>query len=165
MYIYFYYADDGRFLYIGSTKDVLLRFRQHKENEHWMNSVHSITVKGAYQIEDALYLEKYYIAKDKPIYNTQSVYRIIGNDDMVDDAAEHHFSSVDSFIAYYNARPEMLHRATYYLRKIDIETMNILKFYTGQDLVDIAPKAFEIGIREFVMSSAMMTFTRLHIIE
>ena len=150
MYVYFYYAEDGNLLYIGSTKDVLMRFQQHKESECWMGSVHSITVKGEYDIEDALYFEKYYIAKAKPVYNVKSVYSIIGNENTVDEAPELHFSTVESFISYYSARPEMLHRATYYLRKVDIEAMNILKYYTGDDLVDIAPKAFEIGIKEII---------------
>ena len=150
MYVYFYYGEDNRLLYVGSTKDVLIRFQQHKSMDYWMDSVHSITIRGEYEVEDALYFEKYYIAKEKPVYNKQSVYSIIGNKDMVDDAHEHHFSSIESFVSYYSAKPDMLHRATYYLRKIDIEAMNILKYHTGEDLIEIAPKAFEIGIKEII---------------
>jgi len=150
MYVYFYYDEDGRLLYVGSTKDELFRFQQHNDADYWMDSVCSITVKGEYEVEDALYFERYYIAKGKPVYNKKSVYSIIENEAMIDNAPEHHFSDIESFIAYYSARPDLLHRATYYLRKVDIEAMNILKYRTSEDLVDIAPKAFEIGIKEIV---------------
>ena len=67
MYVYFYFGEDSRgqdnlLLYIGTSRDVVARFNQHKyENADWVGKVKAVAVRGLYEGDDALRFERHYI--------------------------------------------------------------------------------------------------------
>ena len=158
MYVYFYFGEDSRgqdnlLLYIGTSRDVVARFNQHKyENADWMSKVKAVAVRGLYEGDDAIKFERYYIGKYKPLFNEKSI-NCTFEECLIDYTTELRFPTVDAFIEHFNANPDMLHRATLYLRKIDLEAMNILKYYTGEPISEIAPKALGIGLKAIVEES------------
>lgn len=150
MYIYFYYGEENTTLYIGSSKDVLSRFYQHKASDSWMELVRSVTVKGPFERNVALEIERFYIAKEKPTFNSQNLFSVGSFENFPDNVREFHFNSIEEFEKFYVAQPDGTQRASYYLKKVDVEALNILKYYTGKDLTIIVPEIIEAGIRSLI---------------
>ena len=145
MYIYSYFANDGSPLYVGSTSQVLQRFRQHQQEEGWMVKVASITVRGPYSEKQVEEFEKMYISNLQPAYNTNSLY-YTELSEFYDDSEVKCFSSVSEFIEYYTLKPDTYHRGTYYLRNEDHEVIRMLKFYRNEDISSIVRDALKIGL-------------------
>jgi excinuclease UvrABC nuclease subunit len=68
--VYFLYADN-ELLYIGRTKDLEARLRQHWRNRPWMPQVTRIETVGYASREAARIAEKHYILELQPRYNEQ----------------------------------------------------------------------------------------------
>ena len=147
MYIYSYFANDGSILYIGSTEQVLQRFRQHQQEEVWMTKVASITVRGPYSERLVTDFEKMYISKFQPVYNSNSLY-YSDCSDFYDDSDVKCFSSVSEFVEYYSIQPDTYHRSTYYLRSDDLEVLRILSFHMNYEKSALVRDALKIGLTQ-----------------
>ena len=131
MYIYSYFAIDGTPLYVGSTGQVLQRFRQHQREDAWMANIATITVRGPYPGKLVDEFERMYVSKLHPAYNSNLLYY---NDcsDFYDDTDVRSFSSVTEFVEYYTLCPDTYQRGTYYLRSEDLEAIRLLCFCINQ---------------------------------
>ena len=147
MYIYSYFAIDGTPLYVGSTGQVLQRFRQHQREDAWMANIATITVRGPYPGKLVDEFERMYVSKLHPAYNSNLLYY---NDcsDFYDDTDVRSFSSVTEFVEYYTLCPDTYQRGTYYLRSEDLEAIRLLCFYTHSEKSALVRDALKIGLTE-----------------
>lgn len=74
-YVYRFLGENGELLYIGKTKNIDKRLKQHKQNGHLKkeqySKVHEIQYLEVPTMNDAGILERYLISKEKPEFNTQ----------------------------------------------------------------------------------------------
>ena len=147
MYIYSYFAIDGTPLYVGSTGQVLQRFRQHQQEDSWMANIASIIVRGPYPGKLVDEFERMYVSKLHPAYNNNLLYYNACSD-FYDDTDVRSFSSVKEFVEYYTLCPDTYQRGTYYLRCEDIEAIRLLAFYTKNEKSAIVRDALKIGLTE-----------------
>lgn len=68
-YIYFYYIDD-KLMYVGRTKDVWLRYKQHCNEKEKYNKINKIKVAQCQTKTDMIFYEIYYINKFLPPWNS-----------------------------------------------------------------------------------------------
>lgn len=145
MYIYIYFDQNQKPLYVGSTIQPLIRFKQHRQSEKWMKNVCSVSVLGPYDSEAALLYEKYIISRMQPKYNINS----INFDGIVSHPIEpkhyKHFPTIQEFETFFNSQPETYERCTFYLRRADKEALRILKFYSNKDISQLIRELFDIG--------------------
>ena len=147
MYIYSYFDKDGTPLYVGSTWQVLQRFRIHQYEHDWMSKVISITVRGPYPDDLVYEFEKNYISKMQPIYNVNSL-DYNESPDFIDTSDKKYFSSITEFVEFYKQQPDTILSSTYYLRKIDIEVIRHLAFYMDVEKSALVRDALEIGLTQ-----------------
>lgn len=145
MYVYCYFSEDGKPLYVGSTRHVLERFRQHKHNEPWMKNVARVVVRGPYPEEEVLDFEKKYIAEEQPLFNVNSLITD-GEFPQEDPYDVLKFDTVSDFESHFLVHSGAYQRATYYLRIEDLEALRMLCYYRDDEISSTVREALEIGI-------------------
>lgn len=70
-YVYILTASDDSVLYVGHTSDPGRRMREHS-TKSWAHQVDHCEVFEAHDKENALYIERNFIAHTRPRYNVQS---------------------------------------------------------------------------------------------
>lgn len=68
-YVYRYFDEAGDLLYVGCTKDVEARERQHRTASHWFPSVARRTVKQFADRDRARHAERVTVASEHPQHN------------------------------------------------------------------------------------------------
>lgn len=137
MYVYAYYNTEQEIIYVGSSTNVVARFRNHKCTDHWMKHVAGIRVWGPYDCSTGLLCEKALISKTNPCYNINMAY---GHDDT--DAPILHesgimFAGYDKMKAYFSTLPKELVNCTFHLPIEDMEALRSLAFYSAQNISEL----------------------------
>lgn len=76
MFIYKFIDSDNKVIYIGKTKDLKRRLRQHKREKEWFNEVNKIYFAECLNETDLNIYEVYFINKYTPIYNKKENYQV-----------------------------------------------------------------------------------------
>ena len=67
--LYRHFNDEGALLYVGVSKSVASRTKQHKASSHWANEISRTETQDFESREDALSAEVVAIKTENPIYN------------------------------------------------------------------------------------------------
>ena len=137
MYVYAYYNAQKEIIYIGSSTNVLSRFRHHKSTDRWMEHVTQIQVWGPYDSSVGLHCEKALIAKVTPCYNTNMAYGYDGDDAPIFHQKGMLFTSYEEMKNHFSTLPKELVNCTFHLPAEDMEALRSLAFYSAQNISEL----------------------------
>jgi hypothetical protein len=67
--LYRYFGESGELLYIGISRNSVVRSIQHSEKSHWFDDAVNMTIERLETREDAIAAERVAIQEERPIYN------------------------------------------------------------------------------------------------
>ena len=133
MYIYEYYNSNSDLLYVGIAKNPVQRYEMHLLKEGWAGDIGGIVIRGPYPAEAATFFEKYYIKTKNPRFNKNNKLKDELFQPIADPYGFVQFSSADEMKAYFSKKNNDLKRASYYLRRDQIETLEVICYFLKKD--------------------------------
>jgi len=68
-YLYRYFDKENRLLYVGISKNVVVRLTQHEQHSHWFDLISQITITKFPNRKDAELAEQIAIIEERPLFN------------------------------------------------------------------------------------------------